>query len=142
MLIANPSATDVQLKEALEKAGLASFGENLDLSPGNYGMRLSGGERRLLALARALLKDAPIWILDEPTANLDVKTERKILDTIRATAGRRTLIMITHRLLDMEKMDHILVMNHGRIIEKGTHTQLLARPSFYAKMVECQNAFR
>jgi ABC-type multidrug transport system fused ATPase/permease subunit len=95
----------------------------------------------LLALARALLKDAPIWILDEPTANLDVKTERKILDTIREVTEKRTVIMITHRLLDMDKMDQILVMHQGRIIEKGTHTQLLADNSTYAQMHRHQMFF-
>ena len=138
LLIADPSANDQQLREVLEKTGLGAFGENLDLTPGNFGTRLSGGERRLLALARALLKDAPIWILDEPTANLDVKTERKILDTIRATADGRTVIMITHRLLDMEKMDQILVMHRGQIIGKGTHFQLLKENSFYARMLDFQ----
>lgn len=142
LLLANPSATDLQLKEALEKVGLAAFGENLDLFAGNHGMRFSGGERRLVALARALLKDAPIWIFDEPTANLDVKTERKILDTLHTAVGQRTVIMITHRLLDMEKMDQILVMNRGQIIGKGTHAQLLNGHSFYARMVDYQMAFR
>lgn len=141
LLIANPSATDQQLRAVLEKTGLGAFGENLDLTPGNFGTRLSGGERRLLALARVLLKDAPIWILDEPTANLDVKTERKILDTLRATAGERTVIMITHRLLDMEKMDQVLVLSRGRIIGKGTHFQLLRENSFYSGMLDYQIAF-
>jgi ATP-binding cassette, subfamily C, bacterial CydC len=141
LLIADPLATDEQLKEVLTKVGLHDFCDKLDLTPGNLGTRLSGGERRLVALARALLKDAPIWIFDEPTANLDVSTERKILDTIGATAGQRTVIMITHRLLDMEKMDQILVMNRGEIIERGTHAELLASQSFYAKMVDCQVAF-
>jgi ATP-binding cassette, subfamily C, bacterial CydC len=135
LLIANPAATDEQLKQSLENAGLASVATNLELPLGHHGMRLSGGERRLLALARAQLKDAPIWIFDEPTANLDVKTERKILDTIWATIGHRTMIIITHRLLDMEKMDQIIVMNRGQIVENGTHAQLLARQSFYAKMM-------
>lgn len=142
LLIANPAATDDQLTEALEKAGLGAFGKKLDLVLGNHGVRLSGGERRLVALARALLKDNPIWILDEPTANLDVNTERKILDTIRKAAGRRTMIMITHRLLDMEKMDHIIVMNRGQIVEEGTHAQLLDMQAFYARMIAYQVAFR
>ncbi len=142
LLIANPSATDLQLNEVLEKTGLSDFAGNLDLTPGNFGTRLSGGERRLLALARALLKDAPIWILDEPTANLDVTTERKILDTIRATAGGRTVIMITHRLLNMETMDQILVMNRGRIIGNGKHSELLKQNSFYDRMLKYQYAFR
>lgn len=138
LLIANSSSTDQELREALEKAGLAAFTGNLELMLGNLGTRLSGGERRLLALTRALLKDSPIWIFDEPTSNLDLNTERKILDTIWSTAGRRTMIMIIHRLLDMEKMDQIIVMNRGQIVEKGTHAQLLAGQSFYAKMVGYQ----
>lgn len=142
LLLAKPAATDDQLKAALEKAGLSPFGNDLDLVLGNYGMRLSGGERRLVALARALLKDAPIWILDEPTANLDVNTEQKILDTIRSAAGTRTMIMITHRLLNMEMMDHIIVMNRGRIVEQGAHSRLLSKQGFYAGMMEYQAAFR
>jgi ATP-binding cassette, subfamily C, bacterial CydC len=142
LLIARPTATDDELTEVLTKVGLSSFANDLNLNAGNFGARLSGGERQLLALARALLKDAPIWIFDEPTANLDVKTERRILDAIWATAGHRTMIMITHRLLDMEKMDQIIVMNRGEIVEKGTQAQLLAGQSFYAKMVGYQVAFR
>ncbi|MBE0662247.1 MAG: thiol reductant ABC exporter subunit CydC [Bacteroidales bacterium] len=142
LLIAKPTATDGELTEVLNKVGLNTFANDLNLNAGNFGARLSGGERQLLALARALLKDAPIWIFDEPTANLDVKTERKVLDAIWATAGHRTMIMITHRLLDMEKVDQIIVMNRGEIVEKGTHAQLLEGQSFYAKMVGYQVAFR
>lgn len=142
LLMAKPSASDNELTQVLYKVGLNAFAIDLNLNLGSLGTRLSGGERQLLALARALLKDAPIWIFDEPTANLDVKTERKILDAIWATAGHRTMIMITHRLLDMEKMDQIIVMNRGEIVEKGTQAQLLAGQSFYAKMVGYQIAFR
>lgn len=142
LLIARPTATDDELTEVLTQVGLNAFATDLNLNLGNLGTRFSGGERQLLALARSLLKDAPIWIFDEPTANLDVKTERKILDAIWATAGHRTMIMITHRLLDMEKMDQIIVMNRGEIVEKGTHAQLLAEQSFYAKMVGYQIDFR
>jgi ATP-binding cassette, subfamily C, bacterial CydC len=142
LLIARPTATDDELTGVLNKVGLNTFANDLNLNAGNFGARLSGGERQLLALARALLKDAPIWIFDEPTANLDIKTERKILDAIWETAGHRTMIMITHRLLDMEKMDQIIVMNRGEIVEKGIHAQLLAGQSFYARMVGYQVAFR
>jgi ATP-binding cassette subfamily C protein CydC len=138
LLMADPSANDQQLRGVLEKTGLGVLAKDPDLKTLNPGTRLSGGEKRLLTLARALLKDAPIWILDEPTANLDVKTERKMLDTIRAATEKRTVILITHRLLDMEKMDEILVMHQGRIIEKGTHSQLLAGNSFYKRMIHYQ----
>ncbi|HHN48267.1 MAG TPA: thiol reductant ABC exporter subunit CydC [Bacteroidales bacterium] len=142
LLIAKPTASDDELVEVLTKVGLNAFASDLNLNLGNFGTRLSGGERRLVALARALLKDAPIWIFDEPTANLDVKTERKILDAIRATTGQRTMIMITHRLVDMDKMDQIIVMNRGQIVEKGSHAKLLDGQSFYAKMVGYQRVFR
>lgn len=142
LLIAKPSATDDELRHVLTKVSLNAFTSDLNLNLESLGTRLSGGERQLVALARALLKDAPIWIFDEPTANLDVKTERKILDSIWATTGQRTMIMITHRLLDMEKMDQIIVMNRGEIVENGTHAQLQAGQTFYAKMVGYQIAFR
>ncbi|NBC83929.1 MAG: thiol reductant ABC exporter subunit CydC [Bacteroidetes bacterium] len=142
LLLAAPSATDQQLEGVLERVGLGAFTDDLDLSPGNFGKRLSGGEQRLLSLAMALRADAPIWILDEPTSNLDVGTERKVLDTIREAAKGRTVIMITHRLLDMEKMDQVLVMHRGQLIGMGTHLQLLKENSFYASMLNYQRDFR
>jgi ATP-binding cassette, subfamily C, bacterial CydC len=139
LLLAKPDATDHELVEAMEKAGMGPFAANLDLEPGNLGMRLSGGERQLLAVARALLKKPSIWIFDEPTANMDVNTERNTLNTIWSVTRQNTLILITHRMVDMDRMDQIIVMDKGRIAEKGTHEQLLSQHQIYAKMYEQQN---
>jgi len=138
LLMANPEASDLQINSALETVGLGWFAANLDMEPGNLGMRLSGGERQLLAIARVLLKDAPLWIFDEPTANLDVNTERSVLNTIWAQGERRTLVFITHRLLDMEKMDQIVVMDRGEIAEQGSHENLLLADKLYARMYRDQ----
>ena len=83
-------------------------------------MRLSAGERQRLAIARALLKDAPLLVLDEATANLDALTERKVLESIYRWSAGRALLTITHRLVGMEWMDEILVLDRGRVVERGT----------------------
>ncbi len=138
LLIARPGVSDEILMRVMKTVGLESFANNLDLEPGSHGMRMSGGERQLFALARALLKDAAIWIFDEPTANLDPGTERRILDTIWLAGQSRTRIMITHRLLDMDKMDQIIVMDRGSIVERGSHSELLARGGLYSRMYKQQ----
>jgi len=139
LLLAKPDASDHELREAMNKAGLGQFALDLDREPGNLGMRLSGGERQLLAMAMALLKKPSVWIFDEPTANMDVKTERNTLNTIWSETGKDTLILITHRLLDMERMDKIIVMLKGEIAEIGTHKELISTNRVYAKMFEQQN---
>jgi len=138
LLLANPDATDKQLIEILQAVGLTSFANNLGMEPGTQGMRFSGGERQLFAMARALLKDNSIWVFDEPTAHMDVNTERKLLDTLWEVRGKRTFLLITHRLIDMEKMDQIIVMDKGSVAEKGTHLDLLERKGFYARMHDHQ----
>lgn len=138
LLIAKPDATLQELKEVMHAVALSAFTNKLDMAPGSHGLKLSGGERQLLAMARALLKNAPVWVMDEPTANLDVNTERLIINTMWKNCPDKTLILITHRLIDMEYMDQIIVMNRGRIEEKGTHHQLLAKGGLYAKMYQLQ----
>ncbi|MFN2395733.1 MAG: thiol reductant ABC exporter subunit CydC [Bacteroidales bacterium] len=138
LLIANPDATDDQLKKVLQKVGLDDFSENLNLEPGSQGMRFSGGERQLLALARVFLKDSDFWIFDELTAHMDVVTERKVLDAISSNLGVRSLLLITHRLINMEEMDQIIVMDKGYIAEAGTHAELLEKQDLYAKMYRQQ----
>ena len=139
LLIANPDATDDQLRAVLHKVGLGEFAVNLDIQPGSQGMRFSGGERQLIALARVFLKESDFWIFDELTAHMDVGTERKVLDTIWSNLGDKSLLMITHRLVTMEKMDQIIVMDKGRIAEAGTHSELMQEKSLYARMFELQN---
>lgn len=139
-----PTATDDALWAALEHAGLADFvrdtPDGLDAWVGEQGQRLSGGERQRLAIARAMLKNAPVLLLDEPTANLDALTERVVLDALYRLMAGRTVLMATHRLIAMERMDEILVLDHGRIVEKGTHDALLEANGLYARLFEAQNA--
>ena len=106
---------------------------------GEQGLRLSGGERQRLAIARALLKDAPILIFDEPTANLDPQTEKQVLETLFETMRGKTSLLITHRLVGLENVDEILVMDKGSIVERGTHEELLTRGGLYRHLWDLQN---
>jgi ATP-binding cassette subfamily C protein CydC len=106
---------------------------------GSQGQRLSGGERQRLAIARMLLKDAPIVILDEPTANLDPITERQVLATLFGLLKGKMTLLITHRLVGMENVDQILVMDGGRVVERGTHAALLQKQGLYRRLWDLQN---
>jgi len=134
LLIADSGANDAQIREVLTRVGLNMLADRLDMVLGSQGMKLSGGERQLFALARALLRESKIWIFDELSANMDVGTERKILDILWNNLGGRSLLSVTHRLLDMDQMDQILVLDHGNITERGSHHELLAAKGLYAKM--------
>ena len=138
LLLARPDASEEALWEALAQAQLADFVRSLPLGldtwAGEMGLQLSGGERQRLAIARALLKDAPILLLDEPTANLDAVTERALWRDLQPLMARRSVLLITHRLMGMADMDEILVLRAGRIVERGTHADLLAAGGVYARM--------
>jgi ATP-binding cassette, subfamily C, bacterial CydC len=142
LLLADPEANDEALELALERARISSFIERLpdglDTYVGEHGSRLSGGERRRLAVARALLKDAPLLVLDEPTADLDTVTELEVLASVWEAARDRAALLVTHRLVGMEEMHEILVMDAGRIVERGAHGQLLAAGGLYCRMLESQ----
>nr|BBH93563.1 thiol reductant ABC exporter subunit CydC [Thermogemmatispora argillosa] len=142
--LAAPSATEEQIWRALELAQLDDFVRQLpaglDTWVGEQGLKLSGGERQRLAIARALLKDAPILLLDEVTAHLDRLTEQALLEALNTLMEGRTTLLVTHRLLNMERMDEILVLDEGRIVERGRHEQLLAHDGLYRRLWEVQNA--
>jgi ABC-type multidrug transport system fused ATPase/permease subunit len=110
----------------------------LDSSAGYLGMRLSGGERQRLALGRLLVQDPQIIVCDEYTANVDVTTARLIQDMMRTRFAGRTRLVITHELYNARGADEILVIDHGRIVEAGTHADLVAVPGVYRSMWEMQ----
>lgn len=136
--LAAPRADDEALWNALEAAALAEevrrFEGRLDRFVGAGGMALSAGQARRLALARAWLSPAPILLLDEPTEGLDAATARVVTRRFIRQRGERSLLWITHQLTGLEAMDEILVMDAGRIIERGSHTELLSTDGFYRRM--------
>jgi ATP-binding cassette subfamily C protein CydCD len=143
LLIARPDAGEEEIVRAARRAQIHDFIESLpqgyDTWIGEQGLRLSGGERQRLAIARALLKDAPILILDEPTANLDRLTERRLLESLAPAMEGRTTLWITHRLVGLEAMDEILVLDQGRVVERGRHAALKGSGGLYQRMREIQN---
>lgn len=138
-----PNADDAALWRVLEEVNLADFlrGEQgLDTPVAERGANLSGGQCQRLALARAILHDSPVYIFDEATSNIDVESENDIMNRIRAMAGTKTVILISHRLANVEPADRIYVMQDGRTAECGTHTRLLAQNGEYARLWKAQQA--
>ena len=133
------NATDAEVEAAAHAAGCDSFiGElehGYDTMVGGGGAHLSGGEKQRISIARAMLKDAPIVILDEATANVDPENEDRLQKAIEALTRDKTIIMIAHRLKTVRHADQILVVDHGRIVQQGTHEQLIGQPGIYAAFV-------
>ena len=139
----NRDATPDQVREAARQADALEFIEALengfDAAIGNDGSRLSGGQRQRIALARALLKDVPILILDEATAALDTESERSIQQSLDSIRENKACIVIAHRLSAIEKADQILVMDNGRLVEAGTHSQLIAQGGVYTRLYSIED---
>ncbi|BCN24347.1 heme ABC transporter ATP-binding protein/permease CydC [Vibrio alfacsensis] len=136
LLLAAPEASDDQLVEILTKVELANLLDEpgLDAWLGDGGRQLSGGEKRRIGIARALLRDAPILLLDEPTEGLDKRTEQKVMELFQLHFTNKTVVFITHRLIELESMDNICLMEQGEIIEQGDHHTLLAQKGRYHQL--------
>ena len=139
-----PTASDAQVREAARVAAAASFIEALpdgyDTMLGERGTKLSTGQRQRLSIARALLKDTPILILDEPTAALDAQTELDVLRNLAEWGAGRAIFLITHRLSTIRRADRIAYLNEGRILEIGSHDELVANPDgAYRKFVDAED---
>ena len=140
--LARPEADEAAIHKALEQAALAEFvdslPEGLDTPVGERGVQLSGGQRQRVAIARAFLKNAPTLVLDEATSHLDAVSEAQVRGALDALMRNRTTIVIAHRLSTVRNADLLAVLDHGRLIETGSHAELLARNGLYARLIRHQ----
>jgi subfamily B ATP-binding cassette protein MsbA len=141
--LGRPGATDEEIVEACKIANAHNFimesPDGYDTNIGDHGSKLSGGQRQRLSIARAVLKNPEFLILDEATSALDTESEKLVQDALTKLLKGRTSVVIAHRLSTIMNADRIFVVDEGRIVEEGTHDELLAKGGVYAKLVELQN---
>ena len=142
LLIAKPESTEEELYEVCQKAGIDCFIKSLpnglDSSLVEHAKNISAGQIQRFGIARALLKDTPILVLDEPTADVDTENETKIVETLKEISKNKTTIIIAHRLSTIRDSDKIIVLNNGIISEEGTHEELMEKNSVYVNLVHHQ----
>jgi ATP-binding cassette subfamily B protein IrtB len=143
--IGKPNASESELRHAAQLAGVLDVIEHMpqgfDTELGRNGGRLSVGQKQRLSIARALVRDAPVLVLDEPTAALDPETEQQLVRTLREVAREKLVIVIAHRLSTIRHADQILFLEDGQIVERGTHRALMQQPTgLYHRFVTLQSA--
>lgn len=138
LLLAKDGLLDEEMEEMLKVVKLQHF--SLDQPVLEKGENLSGGEKQRLAIARAMLKKAPIWLLDEPTSSIDALTERHVYQQLFNQAKDDTLVLVSHRLTGIEKMDQIIVMDQGKIVEQGTYEELMDKKGYFYEMKQIERS--
>lgn len=138
LLIANPAASDEEMERALAKVQLELF--PLEMKVEEKGQNLSGGQKQRLAIARALLKGKSLWFLDEPLSSVDSVTGRAIYEELFQQGHKDTFVIISHDLVGLEKMDQIVVMENGRIVEIGSYTELMKKHSYFYQLKQIENS--
>ena len=134
-----PDASDAEVEQAAKDCGCYDFIMGLengfDTQVGSGGGHLSGGEKQRISIARAMMKDAPIIILDEATANVDPENEKELMEAVSELTQEKTVIMIAHRLKTVRHADQILVVDKGQIVQRGTHEELMAQDGIYRRFI-------
>ena len=140
--LARPEADEKAIYRALDQAALSEFvislPEGLDTPVGERGVQLSGGQRQRIAIARAFLKNAPTLVLDEATSHLDAVSEAQVRNALDALMRDRTTIVIAHRLSTVRNADFLVVLDHGQVVETGSHAELAVRNGLYARLIRRQ----
>ncbi|MGG3914857.1 thiol reductant ABC exporter subunit CydC [Rossellomorea vietnamensis] len=138
LMLVRDDLTDEEMKSALGKVKLDHI--SLEDEVLEKGENLSGGEKQRLAIARAILKDSPLWMLDEPTSSVDALMEKEIFDHLYSAADGDTLVLISHRLTGLEKMDQIIVMDHGSVVESGSYQELMSQKGYFYEMKQIEKS--